>query len=105
MSSKQEWTDLDVNILWKSLFYCFWMSDKTSIQHELAENISKITQNFSDSMCSVKFVSSFFRTLGKEWHGIDSLRLDKYYMLTRKMLRESLIVMQRSEWKDCVVNG
>ncbi|KAF0691284.1 Aste57867_17462 [Aphanomyces stellatus] len=94
---KKEWSDLDLDKIWKALFYCMWMSDKLKIQNELAENLSKLVHAFPDSDLKMRFLHSFFKTIHREWHGIDGLRLDKFYSLIRKMLFQSFQVLQ-SEW-------
>ncbi|KAJ7420033.1 ribosomal RNA processing protein 1 B isoform X1 [Willisornis vidua] len=41
--------------------------------------------------------------MGREWTGIDNLRLDKYYMLMRLILRQSFEVLKRNEWDESLV--
>ncbi|QQP57003.1 Ribosomal RNA processing protein 1 -like protein-like Protein [Caligus rogercresseyi] len=66
--------------LWKGLYYCFWMSDKPLIQEELSE---KISQLFDPD---------------REWFGLDRWRLDKFLMLSRRMLRGSLKYLYDQGW-------
>ncbi|KAF0775641.1 hypothetical protein AaE_000658 [Aphanomyces astaci] len=89
---KKEWSDLDLDKIWKALFYCMWMSDKPKIQNELAENLSQLMHAFPDSSLKMRFLHSFFKTIHREWHGIDGLRLDKFYSLIRKILFQSFQV-------------
>lgn len=42
--------------------------------------------------------------MAREWHGIDRLRLDKYYVLMRCFLRECLVLVQRTQWDIDRVN-
>ena len=51
-----------------------WMSDKVKIQHELAKRLSKLMHELPNETAIVSFNTSFFRTMQREWHGIDSLR-------------------------------
>uniref|UniRef100_A0A8C6JEJ1 Uncharacterized protein n=1 Tax=Melopsittacus undulatus TaxID=13146 RepID=A0A8C6JEJ1_MELUD len=77
--------------IWKGLFYCMWMQDKPLLQI-LIEN----SENYHRRL----FIQTFWQTMNREWNGIDSLRLDKYYMLMRKVLRQSFEVLKRNEWDE-----
>ena len=79
------WSALDVEKLWKALFYSMWMSDKMVIQHELALNLADLVDIFPSPEMKLLYVDTFFLTMAREWPGIDSLRLDKFYTLIRKM--------------------
>ena len=39
----------------------------------------------------IKFCQVFFDTMTKEWHGIDRLRLDKYYMVQYALMNNRSI--------------
>ncbi|CAK4653766.1 hypothetical protein LEN26_015938 [Aphanomyces euteiches] len=99
---KKEWSDLDLDKIWKALFYCIWMSDKPKIQNELAENLSQLVHAFPSAELKMRFLHSFFKTIHREWHGIDGLRLDKFYSLIRKMLYQSFQFLQTS-WDQAEV--
>ncbi|EQC27279.1 hypothetical protein SDRG_14900 [Saprolegnia diclina VS20] len=96
--SKKEWSDLDLDKIWKALFYCMWMSDKMKIQQELADNLSKLVHAFPSDALKLRFVHSFFKTIQREWHGIDGLRLDKFYTLVRMMLFQSFKFLEATEF-------
>ncbi|RMC06206.1 hypothetical protein DUI87_15636 [Hirundo rustica rustica] len=49
------------------------------------------------------FIQTFWQTMNREWNGIDNLRLDKYYMLMRLILRQSFEVLKRSGWDEGLV--
>ncbi|NXE05760.1 RRP1B protein, partial [Lophotis ruficrista] len=86
--------------IWKGLFYCMWMQDKPLLQEELADNISQLIHVFQNTKARHLFIQTFWRTMNREWNGIDNLRLDKYYMLMRKILRQSFEVLKRNEWDE-----
>ncbi|KAM6096966.1 ribosomal RNA processing protein 1 homolog B isoform 2-T2 [Chlamydotis macqueenii] len=86
--------------IWKGLFYCMWMQDKPLLQEELADNISQLIHVFQNTKARHLFIQAFWRTMNREWNGIDNLRLDKYYMLMRKILRQSFEVLKRNEWDE-----
>jgi len=89
--------------IWKGLHYCYWMSDKPLIQEELADNIANIVSCFKHQESSVFFFKSFLITLGREWFGIDRLRMDKFMMLVRRCLRQMLAYVKEKEWEVAVV--
>ena len=37
---------------------------------------------FDFYLLAVLFIKAFFKTMQREWHGIDRLRLDKFYMVS-----------------------
>ncbi|KAM9259341.1 ribosomal RNA processing protein 1 homolog B isoform 2-T2 [Cariama cristata] len=41
--------------------------------------------------------------MNREWNGIDNLRLDKFYMLMRMILRQSFEVLKRNEWDESLI--
>lgn len=58
---------------------------------------------FPDSGASLAFVRAFFVIMGKDWANIDRLRIDKFYMLVRKCLREMFELLRRNDWdRTCV---
>ncbi|XP_061215207.1 ribosomal RNA processing protein 1 homolog B [Neopsephotus bourkii] len=89
--------------IWKGLFYCMWMQDKPLLQEELANNISQLIHTIENTETRRLFIQTFWQTMNREWNGIDSLRLDKYYMLMRKILRQSFEVLKRNEWDESLI--
>ncbi|NWT85175.1 RRP1B protein, partial [Lanius ludovicianus] len=89
--------------IWKGLFYCMWMQDKPLLQEELAANISQLIHVFQNTETRHLFIQTFWQTMNREWNGIDNLRLDKYYMLMRLILRQSFEVLKRNEWDEGLV--
>jgi len=81
---------LELMKLWKGLFYSMWMADSTPVQMELAENLVALQKVFSVEENAMMMLTTFFRTMLREWGGIDKWRMNKYYSLVRKMIRASL---------------
>lgn len=84
--------------LWKGLYYCMWMADKPLVQEELAETISCLVHSLNLPDHAIKFIETFFRTMSLEWPGIDQHRLEKFLMLVRRFLRQSLVFLDRQNW-------
>uniref|UniRef100_A0A8C6ZAS4 Ribosomal RNA processing 1B n=1 Tax=Nothoprocta perdicaria TaxID=30464 RepID=A0A8C6ZAS4_NOTPE len=91
--------------IWKGLFYCMWMQDKPLLQEELANNISQLIHVIQNSEAQHLFVQTFWQTMNREWNGLDGLRLDKYYMLIRMILRQSFEVLRRSDWEESLIES
>ncbi|XP_066257708.1 ribosomal RNA processing protein 1 homolog isoform X2 [Euwallacea similis] len=91
-------SEMSLQILWKGLFYSMWMSDKPLIQEECAENISKLIHSFEFKE-SMQFFQIGLITIQNEWIGIDQLRLDKFLMFVRRLLRQALVVLKGKNFK------
>jgi hypothetical protein len=78
--------------LWKGIFYCelqspndmkkilmtvfqgVWMSDRTLVQQALASELANILLSIDHSTASFEYLGGFWRTIVREWEGIDYLR-------------------------------
>ncbi|EEY58618.1 ribosomal RNA processing protein 1 [Phytophthora infestans T30-4] len=103
LTKKTEWTELEWDKLWKALFYCMWMSDKRPVQEELSTNLAGLVHRIPTAESALEFVHSFFRTMHREWHGLDGLRLDKFYSLVRKFVRETVVLLRDQDWEEELV--
>nr|XP_014686236.1 ribosomal RNA processing protein 1 homolog A isoform X2 [Equus asinus] len=86
--------------VWKGLFYCMWMQDKPLLQEELGRTISQLIHAFQSAEAQHLFLRTFWQTINREWTGIDRLRLDKYYLLMRMVLNESLTALKMRGWEE-----
>uniref|UniRef100_A0A8C5ZGP0 Ribosomal RNA processing 1 n=1 Tax=Marmota marmota marmota TaxID=9994 RepID=A0A8C5ZGP0_MARMA len=86
--------------VWKGLFYCMWMQDKPLLQEELGRTISQLIHAFQTTETQHLFLQTFWQTMNREWAGIDRLRLDKFYMLMRMVLNESLKAVRTRGWEE-----
>jgi ribosomal RNA-processing protein 1 len=98
VASIQTVADLDMMKLWKGLYYSLWLCDKTQIQNQLAEEISRFIHVIKVKATLVQFISCFSKTLIREWALLDQYRVNKFYNLLRYMLRESFIYLKRANW-------
>ncbi|XP_055975209.1 ribosomal RNA processing protein 1 homolog A [Sorex fumeus] len=85
--------------VWKGLFYCMWMQDKPLLQEDLGKTISQLLHAFQTTEAQHLFLRTFWQTMIREWVGIDRLRLDKFYLLMRMVLHESLKALQMQGWE------
>ena len=93
-------SDDDLLKIWKGLFYCMWYSDSYLVQESLAESISDILYCFKDQNFGMLYVKTFFDEMGREWLGIDRLRLDKFYLLVKNMLFSTLEYVGKGGWME-----
>ena len=89
-------TFLELSKVWKALFYCMWHSDKRPVQADLAERLTALLHVMPPAKQPL-FVQVFWATMTREWHGIDRLRLDKFYMLMRLALGHMLAALCEPE--------
>ncbi|GFH26930.1 uncharacterized protein HaLaN_25164, partial [Haematococcus lacustris] len=88
--------------LWKGLFFCFWHSDKAPVQMELAERLAAVMQKLSAEVAYLYF-SCFITTMRREWFSLDRQRLDKFLMLTRKIVNHMLRHLASQTWQSGLV--
>ncbi len=99
LGAKRTFEDMELLKLWKGLFYCFWMSDRTATQQALATDLASLVKVvFRDNL--IPFLAAFWRTMCREWSGIDVLRLDKFYTLLRRYVEYSFRRLKADEWSD-----
>ncbi|XP_053513714.1 ribosomal RNA processing protein 1 homolog B isoform X1 [Artibeus jamaicensis] len=86
--------------IWKGLFYCMWVQDEPPLQEELANTISQLVHAVNNPEAQRLFLRTFWQTMNREWTGIDRLRLDRFYMLIRLVLRECFEVLKQTGWEE-----
>ena len=77
--------------LWRALFYCMWMSDKTLVQQDLAMRMARMLRRLPPA-AQPPFAAAFFATMRREWLGLDRYRVDKFLSLVRRMVFEAFTV-------------
>ncbi|KAL2835905.1 nucleolar protein,Nop52-domain-containing protein [Aspergillus pseudoustus] len=83
LRSKTDLSLLELLKLWKGLFFCFYHSDRPLTQQALARNLSYSLVPSLPRSTVHRFLRAFWITIGREFHSIDRLRLDKYLLLIR----------------------
>jgi ribosomal RNA-processing protein 1 len=66
--------DLALLKLWKGLFFALWMSDGARVQQALARDLAALPLLLPQPARARRFVRAFWRTMAREWGGIDGLR-------------------------------
>ncbi|KAI8831937.1 hypothetical protein BJ741DRAFT_525399, partial [Chytriomyces cf. hyalinus JEL632] len=103
LSESQSLDPKSMLALWKGLFYCYWMSDKALIQHELAERLAGLALSLDTTEKSLLYLNGFWSILVKEWFGIDRLRLDKFYNLIRNFHCAAFKLLEATGWDSAAV--
>ncbi|KAJ4485826.1 nucleolar protein,Nop52-domain-containing protein [Lentinula aciculospora] len=96
--SRDEVPQSEMIRLWKGIFYCFWMSDKPLVQQALASELAELILTTTNMSSALSFLNGFWKTIVREWNGIDRLRLDKYLMLVRRFVNVSLRFLMQHGW-------
>ena len=100
LSRSAAFSALDFLKLWKGLFFCMWMSDKPLNQQRLARDLADLVDVLKGDDNVWGFVDAFWKTMAREWSGIDALRMDKYLYLVRCYLAKGFEVVAREGWRD-----
>lgn len=92
-------SQMDVQKLWKGLYYSMWLCDGGENQVNLSENLARIFNNSQVKVDDwVKYNEAFWTVIIKEWSSIDQWRMDKYYLLIRRFLRANFKYLRNHNW-------
>ena len=90
--------------LWKGLHYCFWMSDKPPVQQHLAIILSNLVSSLPLSHAII-YLQGFWMSMVKEWHNLDRIRLNKFYLLIRKFHSSTFKWLAAMNWDTQYINA
>ncbi|KAJ9647775.1 hypothetical protein H2199_001549 [Coniosporium tulheliwenetii] len=99
LSGRTTFEEIELLKLWKGLFYCMWMQDKPRNQQRLAIDLAGLVDIVTEDMF-VPFLDAFWKTMAREWKGIDALRMDKFLFLIRQYLAASFRQLAKQQWRD-----
>ncbi|KAK5114885.1 hypothetical protein LTR62_002044 [Meristemomyces frigidus] len=124
-SRNNELSPLDLQKLWKALFYCLWMQDKPLHQQNLSRDLAGLVdilpqarqrggaeeaetgdnqdeneaeEEAEEDTLVVKWFDCFWLTISREWSAIDALRMDKFLYLVRCYLNTTFQQCSQSHW-------
>ncbi|KAI2864764.1 hypothetical protein CBS147321_4847 [Aspergillus niger] len=83
LRSKTDLSLIELLKLWKGLFFCFYHSDRPLTQQALARTLSYSLVPTLPRSTLHRFLRAFWITIGRDFHSLDRLRLDKYLFLIR----------------------
>ncbi|KAJ4957666.1 hypothetical protein NE237_024777 [Protea cynaroides] len=87
----------EMKMIWKGLFYCVWHADKQPVQLELINRLASFLVSL-DLVVSMHYFEVFLTTMRREWSGIDFLRLDKFYLLFRRIMHNFFLLLKKNSW-------
>lgn len=99
-SLKSPMSDLQMLKLWKALYYCMWLCDKTPIQKELGDKLSSFIHHFSKHKIVLQYITIFYKTILREWSLLDQHRMNKFYLLLRSMIFASFEYIRNNNYKQ-----
>ncbi|KAL9074148.1 MAG: hypothetical protein Q9157_004496 [Trypethelium eluteriae] len=99
ISKRINFDELELLKLWKGLFFCMWMSDKPKPQQQLARDLAELVQILPPQNV-VPFMHAFWKTMAREWVGIDALRMNKFLYLIRQYFLAALSFFAKRDWRD-----
>lgn len=82
------------------------MTDKPLIQEQLSERLtSVINKTISTNPKDVqRYTTAFWQIISLEWNGIDYYRMDKYYLLIRRMIFHIFKYLESHKWNNDSIN-
>ncbi|KAL1961961.1 hypothetical protein VTN77DRAFT_742 [Rasamsonia byssochlamydoides] len=83
LRARRDLSLLELLKIWKGLFFCFYHSDRPLTQQALARALSYSLVPSLPEETRLRFLRAFWITIGREFHALDRLRLDKYLFLIR----------------------
>ncbi|KZF26379.1 nucleolar [Xylona heveae TC161] len=99
LSGRKSFEEIELLKLWKGLFFCMWMSDRPRTQQQLAIDLAGLVDVLPDET-ALAFLEAFWKTMSREWTGIDVLRMDKFLMLVRAYLNASFRYLAKIRWES-----
>ncbi|XP_043719847.1 ribosomal RNA processing protein 1 homolog isoform X2 [Telopea speciosissima] len=97
LPSQHQVPEEEMKKIWKGLFYCVWHADKQPVQLELINRLTSLLVSL-DLVVSFQYIEVFLTTMGREWSGIDFLRLDKFYLLFRRFIHNLFFLLKKNSW-------
>ncbi|CAH2350516.1 ribosomal RNA-processing protein 1 [[Candida] railenensis] len=99
-SNSKTLTLLDLEKLWRGLYFSMWFCDRPLPQQKLAEKLGELFSTVVPANQFNNFVEAFWVVMNIEWPNIDQWRIDKFYMLIRRVVRHCFIYLKNSNWEE-----
>lgn len=96
--SSNKLTLLEMEKLWKGLYYSMWLCDRPRPQERLAESLAQLYSDVIPKASVGDFTEAFWVIMIREWPNIDQWRVDKFYLLIRRVLRHNFKRMKKEKW-------
>ena len=97
LASRETLTAIDGKKLWRGLFYSYWHADGRATQLEVANKMGALVHVLNREVAMV-YLEAGLWTMRTEWGGIDKHRMDKYCLLTRRVLHHGFRFAGERGW-------
>ncbi|EGW31785.1 uncharacterized protein SPAPADRAFT_62382 [Spathaspora passalidarum NRRL Y-27907] len=94
---------LEYEKLWKGMYYSVWFSDRPRTQERLCESLGRLYSDVVPLSKFPTFLDAFFNIMILTWSDIDQWRVDKFYLLIRRVVRHSFKRLKKENWNEEVV--
>ncbi len=85
--------DKEMMKLWKALYYCMWLADKSEVQLELAHSLAGLVDKMNNEELQITYFRNFFRIMLREWSYLDQYRVNKFYSLIRVVMNKIFTII------------
>lgn len=99
LKAQRKLDELELQKLWRGLFYSMWFSDRPRTQQRLADDLAGLLM-IINSKNFFGFLKAFWVIMAREWDSIDKHRVDKFYLLIRRYVTAALRRLQQEEWNE-----
>lgn len=89
---------LEMEKLWKGLYFSMWFCDRPGPQQRLAESLGQLYLSHIALSAFPRFVEAFWVVMIREWPSVDQWRIDKYYLLIRRIVRHCFMQLKTQNW-------
>lgn len=91
--------DIELQKLCVGLFYAMWACDRPRTQQAMAADMASMFLVVHESYY-YRFVEAFWAILAKQWEKVDRYRIDKFYMLMRRVIYSSILRLKQANWDE-----
>ena len=95
---KADLEEIEMLKLWKALYFCVWLSDKTPIQNELSATLCTMIHVFKKESMALLYMKSCLAIIMMHWTQLDQHRVHKFYAFIRFFMREMFVYCQHRAW-------
>ena len=81
-----------------------WHSDGLEVQEKLCEKMGSLLTRFKNVKNRWTFLQTAIEIFNREWLGIDRLRMSKFMLVCRLLLRQSFELIGKDNWDDNQIN-
>lgn len=103
--SSSKLTLLEMEKLWKGLYYSMWLCDRPRPQERLAESLAQLYSEVIPVAAFSDFTEAFWVIMIREWPNVDQWRVDKFYLLIRRILRHNFKRLKTEKWSSKAVDS